>query len=154
MQSRVKSSQAIRSSRSACLSGEDRELIEALRVFLRHNGWDTTVVADSSHAIAECKRADPDVVFVQGRLDDFDTIEMLVGFRALKEAPRVVLCLDELDSEAEQFAKHDLGVRTVILRPCSFEEIVAAIEEGERSQSGTVRVAPGKVIEAGTGGGR
>lgn len=154
MQSRVESSQARRSSRSACLSGEDHELIEALRIYLSHGGWDATVITDSHGAMAECKRTEPDVVFVQGRLDDFDTIEILVGIRSLKDPPRIVLCLDELDVEAEQFAKDSLGVRTVIVRPCGFAEIAAAIEEGERSQSGTVRVEARKIIEAATGGGR
>lgn len=154
MQSRVDGSSTPRSSRSAYLMGDDRALIEALELYLGESGWVAEAVTELPASLSDSPRTSPDVCFVQGRLDELDTIDRLVAIASLKTAPRVVLCLDELDADMERFAKEELDVRMILVRPCGFAEIASALEEAGRSQSGTVRAESAKIMDTAIGGGR
>lgn len=155
MQSRVDGSSKPKASRSSYLLGKDEELLGALRRYLCSAGWEAEQIADRRAAILRLKKRPPSVWFIEGDLDDFETIHSLVSLRSSRMPSRIVLLIGDNDADGGHLTKRALGIRNLLVRPCGFAEIAAALEETCRSPSGAVLVEAVETTSRTTvGGGR
>lgn len=151
MQSRVGGSS--RPLRNVYLFGHDDEIITAIERYLSDSGWMPARITDAQEVVAQCKRNAPSALLVDGRLDDFDIVEMLVSVRELPSPPFVLFCISGSNADDERFAMRFLGIGKLIVRPCRFSDIAGAMEDAERSPSGAVARDHALGLPTASGGG-
>lgn len=144
MQTKVNGSKAPKSLREVILVSEDEELSRALEGYLDTMGWALKRMSDVESALLACKRGRPAVCLIDGGLDDFDTIALFVSLRALRERPRVVAYLEDIDEATVGFAKMAFGIDELLVKPCAFTTIADCLTDGSLQR----RISGANAIDA------
>lgn len=130
MQTKVNGSSTPSSSLDVICFGRDDELFRALEQHLSAMGWQVTPMVDVGSVVLACKRGEPSVCFVEGSLEDFDTLALLVSLRSLRDRPRLVAYLDEIDGPTIDYAKTAFGIDELLVRPCGFTTLADCLTAG------------------------
>jgi DNA-binding NarL/FixJ family response regulator len=116
---------------------DDHEVVrEGLRALLRRRN-ELAVVAEADSvatAIAEAKRAQPDVVIMDVRLPDGSGVEACRDIRAERPETKVIMLTSYADDEAV-FASIMAGATGYLLKQTRMQALVDAIERAMRGES-------------------
>jgi DNA-binding NarL/FixJ family response regulator len=116
---------------------DDHEVVrEGLRALLRRRN-ELAVVAEAdsvASAIAEAKRAQPDVVIMDVRLPDGSGVEACRDIRAERPETKVIMLTSYADDEAV-FASIMAGATGYLLKQTRMQALVDAIERAMRGES-------------------
>lgn len=126
---------------------EDEEsLAEPLAYLLRKEGFETTVVAEGSTALAEFDRARPDIVLLDLMLPGMSGTEVCKQLRARSSVP--VIMVTARDAEIDKVVGLELGADDYVTKPYSARELIARIRAVLRRGADSEDVGDA-VLEAG-----
>lgn len=105
---------------------EDEEsLADPLAYLLQKEGFETTIVADGSSALAEFERARPDIVLLDLMLPGMSGTEVCKQLRARSSVP--VIMVTARDAEIDKVVGLELGADDYVTKPYSARELIARI---------------------------
>jgi CheY-like chemotaxis protein len=113
---------------------DDHDIREALTDVLDSEGYAVVTAADGSEALATLRRGTrPDLMLLDlmmPRVSGVEVIDELKKDESLREIP-IVVC-----SANRGYEPDDLGVRDVLRKPVSVDELLAAIERAIDARPG------------------
>ena len=105
---------------------EDEEsLADPLAYLLQKEGFETTIVADGSSALAEFDRARPDIVLLDLMLPGMSGTEVCKQLRTRSSVP--VIMVTARDTEIDKVVGLELGADDYVTKPYSARELIARI---------------------------
>jgi len=119
---------------------DERKLNELIRDYLGSLGYQTTACYNGTEALAECDRAEPDLLVVDVMLPGLDGVEVVRRLRGHHDVP--VLMLTARDSEADKLLGLEVGADDYMTKPFSVRELgarIRAILRRSRSPAGSSR---------------
>ena len=115
---------------------DDAQLLRALRITLRADGYEVTTAPDGAAALHEAARAHPDVVVLDLGLPDLDGTEVLAGLRPWFAGP--VLVLSARADSRDKVDALDAGADDYVTKPFDMAELLARLRALLRRGSSTV----------------
>jgi DNA-binding response OmpR family regulator len=116
----------MRRPRSILVIEDDATTAEIIRLYVEHEGYVVTIVADGSRGLEHAVNDEPDLILLDVMLPTLDGIELCRRLRAQSEAP--VIMLTARSTEDDKVAGLDAGADDYISKPFSPRELVARIE--------------------------
>ena len=92
---------------------------------LKHEGYDTTVIADGREALDSALEFDYDLIILDVMLPTLNGIEILRRLRQSKDTP--VIILTARDQIVDKVAGLDIGANDYMTKPFAIEELLARI---------------------------
>lgn len=108
------------------LVDDDLEMSELLATYLRGEGYEVAVAADSASALRLTSTLSPELVLLDIVLGEEDGRDILTELRLVSDVPTIFLTGRGLESERISGLK--LGADDYIVKPFSFAEVSARIE--------------------------
>jgi two-component system chemotaxis response regulator CheY len=103
-----------------CLIADDSSVVRKVaRRIMEELDWTVSEAEDGREALAMCRRAMPDAIFVDRSMPNMDSFEFLRALRRDVEGgkhPKVMFCTSELDVPLIARAKH-AGADDYVLKP-------------------------------------
>lgn len=112
---------------------DDLELAEEIRDTLRDYGMESVLAPDWGAALAALQVASPEILLLDQRLGNVDTVPLLPPLRELTAAPIIVLTGNR--EEADRIVALEIGADDFLLKPVSGRELVARIRAHLRRES-------------------
>jgi two-component system response regulator RegX3 len=110
---------------SVLIVEDEESLADPLAFLLRKEGFEATVVADGSTALAEFDRAGADIVLLDLMLPGMSGTEVCKQLRARSSVP--VIMVTARDSEIDKVVGLELGADDYVTKPYSARELIARI---------------------------
>ncbi len=133
---------------SVLIVEDEESLADPLAFLLRKEGFEATVVADGSAALAEFDRSGADIVLLDLMLPGMSGTDVCRQLRARSSVP--VIMVTARDSEIDKVVGLELGADDYVTKPYSARELIARIRAVLRR--GTEAEDPGTadgVLESG-----
>jgi two-component system, OmpR family, KDP operon response regulator KdpE len=108
-------------------------LRRALAINLRARGYDVSVAADGTAALATAARHPPDVVVLDLGLPDMDGTQVIEGLRGWTQAPIIVLSARA--GEPDKVVALDAGADDYVTKPFGMDELLARLRAALRRQA-------------------
>ena len=99
---------------------------------LRLSGYEVTTCAGSAETVRVCEQQSFDVMIVDVRLGDGDGIELLKRVRQRCDVRGIVVSGTQSDEQTKTATA--VGVVAYLLKPVSFDRLLAAVEEAARNR--------------------
>lgn len=113
---------------------DDRQLSEALKLQLEHNGFLTDCISDGADAVYYALQNVYDVIILDRMLPGMDGLTILKLLRENQISTPVILAT-ALDSVSERIAGLDCGADDYIVKPYDIGELLARIRAARRPVS-------------------
>jgi len=127
---------------------EDEPALAALVAdYLRAAGWNARVLHDGAAALAEIRRAPPDLVVLDLMLPGLDGLSLCRALRAFSDLP-VVMVTARVE-EVDRLMGLDIGADDYVCKPFSPRELVARVRALLRRARPAPRVAPAIEVDEG-----
>jgi len=127
---------------------EDEPALAALVAdYLRAAGWNARVLHDGAAALAEIRRAPPDLVVLDLMLPGLDGLSLCRALRAFSDLP-VVMVTARVE-EVDRLMGLDIGADDYVCKPFSPRELVARVRALLRRARPAPRVAPAIAVDEG-----
>ncbi|KJE21261.1 two component transcriptional regulator, winged helix family [Frankia torreyi] len=123
---------------------DEPQLLRAMRITLRSQGFEVHTAADGRHALSEAAAWPPDLVVLDLGLPDMDGVEVIRGLRGWSGVPIIVL--SGRVSGQDKVAALDAGADDYVTKPFSIGELLARIRAVTRRAAGAESVP---VVELG-----
>jgi DNA-binding response OmpR family regulator len=108
------------------LVDDDRDTLRLLRTNLEREGYHVSSIADPRVAIAEMRRFQPDLVFLDVMLPGTDGLDICRQIRRTRDlAEAGLIIVSALDSETDRVAGLEVGADDYISKPFSVREVLA-----------------------------
>jgi len=130
--------------RKVLVVDDEPQLLRALQINLRAEGYDVTVAPDGASALRAAAEAPPHVVVLDLGLPDMEGTEVIQGLRGWTEVPIIVLSARHGSSDKVEAL--DAGADDYVTKPFGLDELLARMRAVERRR--VQDFAPG-VVEAG-----
>ncbi|MBI5491141.1 MAG: response regulator [Deltaproteobacteria bacterium] len=111
------------------LTDDEVEFVDSMAKVLRRRGLDVEVAYEGVAALAAVGRERFDVVVLDLRMPRMDGLETLAAIRRRDPQVCVILLTGHADVECVQAALRG-GADHYLLKPCSVDDLTAAIEDG------------------------
>ncbi|WP_287899813.1 response regulator [Arthrobacter sp.] len=131
--------------RKVLVVDDEPQLLRALQINLRAEGYDVAVAADGASALRAAADNPPHVVVLDLGLPDMEGTEVIHGLRGWTEVPIIVLSARHGSSDKVEAL--DAGADDYVTKPFGLDELLARMRAVERRR--VQDFAPG-VVEAGT----
>jgi DNA-binding response OmpR family regulator len=125
---------------------DETSLAQILVDYLKRDGFDATAVADGEEAMAELRRAPPDLLLLDLMLPGMDGLSILRELRKTSSLP-VILVTAKVE-EIDRLIGLELGADDYVCKPYSPREVVARVKTVLRRMRPAPAAAP---ATAGTG---
>jgi two-component system, OmpR family, KDP operon response regulator KdpE len=112
---------------------DEAGLRRALAINLRARGYDVSVAADGTAALATAARHPPDVVVLDLGLPDMDGTQVIEGLRGWTQAPIIVLSARA--GEPDKVVALDAGADDYVTKPFGMDELLARLRAALRRQA-------------------
>lgn len=122
---------------------DEPQLLRALQINLRAEGYSVTVAANGTEALHQAASQPPDVLVLDLGLPDMDGAEVIRGIRGWSDMPIVVLSARH--GSADKVEALDAGADDYVTKPFGLDELLARLRAVERRSA---HASPGGVIEA------
>ena len=113
---------------------DDSSLADEMAATLRHFGLTPTTANDWQQALDLIASSEPDIIILDQRLGQVDTLSQLPRLRALTGVP--VLVLTGNHAEADRVLALEIGADDFLIKPISGRELVARVRAHLRRASG------------------
>ncbi|GAA4785037.1 response regulator transcription factor [Streptomyces ziwulingensis] len=123
------------------LAEDDRAIRNALERALTLEGYRVTAVADGARALAEARRARPDVLLLDVMMPGVDGLQVCRELRAEGD-PTPILMLTALVETADRIAGLDAGADDYVVKPFDVEEVFARLRALLRRTTGPAEPNP------------
>ncbi|MBO9706228.1 response regulator [Arthrobacter sp. Y-9] len=130
--------------RKVLVVDDEPQLLRALQINLRAEGYDVAVAADGASALRAAADNPPHVVVLDLGLPDMEGTEVIHGLRGWTEVPIIVLSARHGSSDKVEAL--DAGADDYVTKPFGLDELLARMRAVERRR--VQDFAPG-VVEAG-----
>ncbi|MGO4452679.1 response regulator [Arthrobacter sp. RAF14] len=130
--------------RKVLVVDDEPQLLRALQINLRAEGYDVTVAADGGSALRAAAENPPQVVVLDLGLPDMEGTEVIHGLRGWTEVPIIVLSARHGSSDKVEAL--DAGADDYVTKPFGLDELLARMRAMERRR--VQDFAPG-AVEAG-----
>jgi DNA-binding response OmpR family regulator len=110
---------------------DDPSIVTGLRDLLRHSGYAVTVARDGVRALAEFKRAKPDLVLLDIMIPEKSGYDVLREIRKT-DSLTPVLMLTAKGQEVDKVVGLELGADDYIVKPFGMQELLARIRAARR----------------------
>jgi len=130
--------------RKVLVVDDEPQLLRALQINLRAEGYDVTVAADGASALRAAAENPPQVVVLDLGLPDMEGTEVIHGLRGWTEVPIIVLSARHGSSDKVEAL--DAGADDYVTKPFGLDELLARMRAVERRR--VQDFAPG-AVEAG-----
>ncbi|WP_242419348.1 response regulator transcription factor, partial [Frankia sp. CpI1-P] len=117
---------------------DEPQLLRAMRITLRSQGFEVHTAADGRHALSEAAAWPPDLVVLDLGLPDMDGVEVIRGLRGWSGVPIIVL--SGRVSGQDKVAALDAGADDYVTKPFSIGELLARIRAVTRRAAGAESV--------------
>jgi len=131
--------------RKVLVVDDEPQLLRALQINLRAEGYDVAVATDGASALRAAADNPPHVVVLDLGLPDMEGTEVIHGLRGWTEVPIIVLSARHGSSDKVEAL--DAGADDYVTKPFGLDELLARMRAVERRR--VQDFAPG-VVEAGT----
>jgi DNA-binding response OmpR family regulator len=122
---------------------DDPAIVTGLRDLLKHAGYAVTVARDGMKALAEFRRAKPDLVLLDIMIPEKSGYDVLREIRKT-DAQTPVLMLTAKGQETDKVVGLELGADDYIVKPFGMQELLARIRTARRRSVREIRKpAPG-----------
>jgi two-component system, OmpR family, alkaline phosphatase synthesis response regulator PhoP len=105
---------------------DELPIVELVRGYLRHEGWEVLTVADGPAAIAAVREHAPDVVVLDLMLPGLDGVEVCRQLRTFSDV--YVIMLTARGEEIDRVVGLSVGADDYLVKPFSPRELVARIK--------------------------
>jgi two-component system KDP operon response regulator KdpE len=109
---------------------DELQIIRALKVILRDNGFEVLATATAKEALDTAAVENPDAAIIDLVLPDGNGVEVCAELRAWSEMP--ILVLSAIGEEQEKVRALDAGADDYITKPFGPRELVARLEAALR----------------------
>jgi len=116
----------MRRPKSILVIEDDATTADIIRLYVEHEGYAVTIVADGTSGLQHARNDAPDLILLDVMLPGLDGIELCRRLRAHSEAP--VIMLTARSTEDDKVTGLDAGADDYISKPFSPRELVARIE--------------------------
>jgi two-component system KDP operon response regulator KdpE len=123
---------------------DEPQLLRALQINLRAEGYSVTVAANGTEALRLAASRPPDVLVLDLGLPDLDGAEVIRGIRGWSDMPIVVLSARH--GSADKVEALDAGADDYVTKPFGLDELLARLRAVERRSA---HPSPGGVVDAG-----
>jgi phosphate regulon transcriptional regulator PhoB len=128
---------------------DDKDIVELVRYYLAHEGYQESAVADGATGLAQVRKLPPDVLLLDLMLPKLSGLEVCKEIRRDPSLNRLpILMVTARGEEADRVVGLEMGADDYVTKPFSPRELVARVKALLR------RTAPGaepdRTIEAGT----
>jgi DNA-binding response OmpR family regulator len=104
---------------------DEMKISRLVRDYLRHAGFDVTVVADGDAALASARGAKPDLVVLDLGLPTKDGLDVARELRRTSTVP--IVMLTARGDESDRIVGLELGADDYVVKPFSPKELVARV---------------------------
>jgi DNA-binding response OmpR family regulator len=104
---------------------DERKIAGLVRDYLEHAGFHVVQTADGGTALAEARRARPDLVVLDLGLPDRDGLDVIRELRRSSSVPIVILTAR--GDESDRLVGLELGADDYVVKPFSLKELVARV---------------------------
>ncbi|MET9253126.1 response regulator transcription factor [Streptomyces sp. NPDC003717] len=134
-------------SRTVLLAEDDRAIRHALERALTLEGYEVTAVADGVEALAEARRARPDVLLLDVMMPGADGLEVCRTLRAEGDGTPILM-LTALVETTDRIAGLDAGADDYVVKPFDVEEVFARLRALLRRTERAAEAEGGPYLEA------
>ncbi len=110
---------------------DDPAIVTGLRDLLKHSGYAVTVARDGVRALAEYRRAKPDLILLDIMIPEISGYDVLREIRKT-DANTPVLMLTAKGQEVDKVVGLELGADDYIVKPFGMQELLARIHAAQR----------------------
>ena len=111
---------------------DEKDALIILQKKLKSNNYDVNTAATGKEALVSAKSEKPDLMLLDIMLPDTDAYTLISSLKedkSLKDVPILLITGKELVSNAIEQRASELGVCGYLMKPFSFEAILAKIKE-------------------------
>ena len=119
---------------------DEPNLVELLRGYLEHEGYDVAVAGDGPSGVRRAQQTQPDLVILDVMLPGFDGVEACRRIRRFSDA--YVLMLTARAEELDKIVGLTIGADDYVTKPFSPRELAARIRAMLRRGRGSEPDAP------------
>ncbi|WP_462188048.1 MULTISPECIES: response regulator [unclassified Frankia] len=110
---------------SVLVVDDDPRLLRALHITLRARGYQVTVAADGSRALAAAAEHEPDIILLDLGLPDLDGVDVIHALRGWTAAP--VIVLSGRAGSSDKIVALDAGADDYVTKPFRVDELLARL---------------------------
>ena len=107
------------------IADDDPQMLRALRITLRAEGYEIVTATDGEEAITGAVRHRPDIFMIDLGMPKLNGIEVIAGVRGWSTAP--ILVISGRSGAADKVEALDAGADDYVTKPFSIEELLARI---------------------------
>ena len=107
------------------IADDDPQLLRALRITLRAEGYDVVTATDGAEAISAAVAQRPDVYMLDLGMPRLDGLEVIAAIRGWSAAP--ILVVSGRSGSADKVEALDAGADDYVTKPFSIDELLARI---------------------------
>jgi DNA-binding response OmpR family regulator len=114
---------------------DEAKIAWLVRDYLEHAGFEVVMSANGDSALAEARRARPDLVVLDLGLPDRDGLDVARSLRSLSNVP--IVMLTARGEETDRIVGLELGADDYVVKPFSPRELVARVRSVLRRATGS-----------------
>ncbi|MGO1561987.1 sensor histidine kinase [Actinomycetales bacterium JB111] len=107
------------------IADDDPQILRALRITLRAEGYEIVTAADGAEAISAAARHRPDLLMIDLGMPRLDGVEVITAVRGWSSAP--ILVISGRSGSADKVEALDAGADDYVTKPFSIDELLARI---------------------------
>ena len=114
-------------SKRILLVDDDHEIVEAMRVALEANGFQTIVARDGNQGLAMAEREDPDLVILDMMMPKRSGFLVLERLRRTRRVPMRVIMITANEGSRHKAYAEMLGVDDYIRKPFPMDRLLESV---------------------------
>jgi len=114
------------------IADDEKDALNILQKKLKSNNYEVNAATTGKEAFDLAKSEKPDLMLLDIMLSDMDAYTLISSFKedkTLKDVPIILITGKELVSNAIEQRASELGVCGYLMKPLSFEDMLAKIKE-------------------------
>lgn len=114
------------------IADDEKETVSILEKRLKQNNYSVNTAASGEEAIRSAKSDKPDLMLldiVMPDMDGYTLVNIIKEDKSLNAIPIIFITGKELLPQSIEQRVSDLGAHDYIMKPCSFEDILAKIKK-------------------------
>ena len=119
---------------------DERQILRALNVGLRANGYEVELAADGEQALTLAASNPPDIVLLDLEMPGLDGLDVISQLREWSQIPIIVLSAH--GTERDKVQALDAGADDYLTKPFGMEELLARIRATLRRSRGESQASP------------
>jgi len=109
------------------LVDDDYEIVEAMRVALEANGYETLIARDGNQGLAMAEREDPDLVILDMMMPKRSGFLVLERLRRTRRVPMRVIMITANEGSRHKAYAEMLGVDDYIRKPFAMDRLIDSV---------------------------